>query len=72
MRVEAADIIRQTGNVLCIFNLNGEFGVRTICVDEMFVTLPTARSAMTLVAKPPCATVRLTVVPATSSARSST
>ena len=32
---EAADIIRTTGNVLCIFNLNGQFGIRISVFAEI-------------------------------------
>jgi Ca2+-binding RTX toxin-like protein len=32
---EIADIIRQTGNVFCIFNINGQFGVRMFVFAEV-------------------------------------
>jgi Ca2+-binding RTX toxin-like protein len=45
---EAADIIRSTGNVLCIFNLNGKFGVRISVFAEVDLFFWSERWELTL------------------------
>jgi Ca2+-binding RTX toxin-like protein len=45
---EAANIIRSTGNVLCIFNLNGKFGVKISVFAEVDLFFWSQRWSLTL------------------------